>query len=238
MVENRQNHPCDENIGVPLRELGGNASKEIDCDEYVEQFCVDAVRVLRKYDKELSNSLKQKAVKNFYKHDWKGIGIYSATEVVIKWIIYSKLCHKYRMYPESSKFYESDKQLLDLAIYLTDDYEKVPDIAIEMKWAGFRGDKRPFSNWLKQMINDVTKLYQAKVSSNKYFMQFAFISREEWRSIGEVIENTLNDFNNSSKAHRFRNGKLSFLTKKKFLTENNEEKSVYFAILVWKIAKA
>ena len=208
----------------------------LECDKYVEAFCKDAIKVIKQYNSEIYARLERKAVKEFYAEDWKGIGIYSITEPILKWIIFSNLCHKYRMSPECSNFY-ADGKLLDLCLYLTDDYEKAPDIAIEMKWAGFRNDKRPSAGWLKQMISDVTKLYQAKTPSNKYFMQFAFISQSEWRNLDEKIENTLTDFNNSRKAHKFRNGKLEFLTKERFLTTDNNDKRVCFVMLVWKIAK-
>jgi len=232
-------HECEEEFGITIHldEKEKHITKISNCDELIKKFCGDAISAIERYDRELLYRLDNKAVKEFNKGYWRGIGIYSITEPIIKWIIFSKLCHKYRMYPECSAFY-SDKKLLDLAIYLKDEYdEKTPDIAIEMKWATFRVDGRPSSFWLNQMINDVTKLYQEKKSSNKYFIQFAFMTREEWFNMGTKIEKTINDFNNSSKERKFKNGKISFLTKKRFITRNAADKPIIFAMLVWKIEK-
>ncbi|MDR0406199.1 MAG: hypothetical protein LBH54_05290 [Clostridiales bacterium] len=208
-------------------------AEKSDRDEYLKKFCDDAIKAIKMYDKEISNNVNKRIVKDFYKDFWRGIGISSATEPVIKWIVFSKLCLKYKMWSECPCFY-SDKKQLDLGIYLEDDYE-TPDIAIEMKWAGFSADHRLFSNRLEHMINDVTKMYKPKVHSNKYFMQFAFINKNAWHNIDEIIENVQNDFDNRTKSHQFRNGKLSFFTKRKFLPADVEHKDVYFVMLVWKI---
>ena len=146
--------------------------------------------------------------------------------------MYTKLCHKYRMWPECSDFYDDPKKLLDLGMYSETADEL--DIAIEMKWVSYCKDGSTTSYWLDAMVSDAVKLYRQKSSEQKYLMQFTFISKQQYKQIDEMIVKTQEQFNEYIDKRTFRKGHVSNLLHKKFVTMNSDSE-IYFVMLVWKI---
>lgn len=153
-------------------------------DEIILGGCTinDAIEVLQNYDLQIRKKMLNGNNKNFYIYDAKGIGVYSITEPIIKFLIYTNLSDKYRMLSERT-FYE-DKKILDLALFykhLSDDeianlnVDWDPDIAIEMKWAGMMNDGNLYSGWLNQIKLDIEKMNKLISIENKYFMLFTLI---------------------------------------------------------------
>ncbi|MBK5261715.1 MAG: hypothetical protein JJE17_03965 [Peptostreptococcaceae bacterium] len=148
-------------------------------DSFMCDFCDDAINVLKKYDSQINTKMLSGPNKNFYKYDAKGIGAWSITEPILKYLIYTNLVDKYKMLPERD-FY-GDKRLLDLAIFYKDITEEeinddnvgwTPDVAIEMKWAGTRKDGNLYIGWLNQIKKDIVKMNDLRDIENKYLMLF------------------------------------------------------------------
>jgi hypothetical protein len=60
-------------------------------------FGEDCLRVLKEYDNTLYNNLMQSQYPEFYRLDSKGIGVYSITQPILKFIIFSSLCKEYQL---------------------------------------------------------------------------------------------------------------------------------------------
>ncbi|MDD2482130.1 MAG: hypothetical protein PHC44_05690 [Lutispora sp.] len=169
----------DANLAYKCKDCGAEISS---IDAFMCHFCDDAIEVLQNYDLQIRKKMLNGNNKNFYIYDAKGIGVYSITEPIIKFLIYTNLSDKYRMLSERT-FYE-DKKILDLALFykhLSDDeianlnVDWDPDIAIEMKWAGMMNDGNLYSGWLNQIKLDIEKMNKLISIENKYFMLFTLI---------------------------------------------------------------
>ena len=146
-------------------------------DQYVSAFCTDCMGVLKKYDEKIRNNLLTSEHASFYENDNKGIAVGSITEPIVKFMIFSDLCKKYPIWPECSSYYGDSGKILDIALYAKEqaDLEAVvdPDIAIEIKWAGFTQDGK-FLKWsLDNCVDDLYKLHKECEIPNKYVMQIA-----------------------------------------------------------------
>lgn len=152
-------------------------------DKFMQEFCKDSIRALRKEDKILKENFEQTRYKSFYSDFPKGIYFRSMTEPTLKYIIiFKELIKKYKMWPEAGWFYK-DRSVLDLAISSpynpnADDIYSA-DIAIEMKWGGI-GKNGALHTWSQSSLhNDVTKMLDNCEIENKYFMQFIVIKKDE-----------------------------------------------------------
>lgn len=205
-------------------------------DQYVINFCKDCLEVLRKQDEELRNNLANSQYALFYKYDNKGINVYSITEPILKFFIFSSLCSKYQIWPEGNAFYK-DKQLLDLALFSQRieniDEEIEPDIAIEMKWADFTRAGRFYKWSIDNSVDDLYKLKKDCTVKNKYLMQFGRCNTEvEWKP-DELLEQLLNRFDK----RKIRGKQIRYIFGDSFNTCNSEINADQrkFNILLWKI---
>lgn len=205
-------------------------------DKYVIQFCQDSLKVLKKYNNKINHNLSESEYKEFYKYDSKGVAIYSITEPILKFIIFSELCKKYQIWPEGN-FYNG-KKLLDIGLFSKTvkniEEEIAPDIAIEMKWGGIKKNGE-FATWsLKNLVSDIYKLNKECDIKNKYLMQFIVIHSDEME-----IDNTLlkQQLIQTIDKRKFRNRDIKFLYSGFFNTNGaNENNKWKFSILLWKIA--
>ena len=192
----------------------------------VINFCEDVKSILMEQDRYLYSQMMNEDVSKFYESDLRGLGLFSTTEPNIKYLIISKLCHKYMMWSE--KKYDSSRKLLDLAILLDEENCKSefaePDTAIEMKYGTVTRDGR-----LKERsINDFCKMKYCKIR-NKYFMQF-FITDKDINN--DVIQKELV----SRIDRRSYKGKYEIIYNKSFETDAGiENPKSRFHIVVWHI---
>jgi hypothetical protein len=131
-------------------------------DQDVKQFAEDAVRHLKKIDRQL----KKKQLSNkFYESEYKGIGTYSTRELVLSWLIYSGLCDKYNIYPENSTCYDASgghgSKRVDFSLFKRNKVKgKYQARAlIEAKGpVGIKKDGTPNQSWGAQLRQDIQKL--------------------------------------------------------------------------------
>ena len=207
-----------------------------DVDLLMERFCQDALSELKSYDRKLRNKLirgeETATTHGFYTNFPKGISIYGVTEPIIKWLIFTGLCDKYCM---NTEYWTSDGKFLDLALSVNPDSDFL-DIAIEMKWAGFRKkDGRIYENYRLSMIDDAVKLHKMNIPY-KYLMQFAILSEDEYKRID--FKATYDDFHIFDK-RQFRNGVLSPapIFKNSFPTWDKDSNPRRFAMFVWEVSR-
>lgn len=180
-------------------------------------------------------NLLQTKYPSFYKYDAKGISVYSVTEPILKFIIFSSLCLKYQIWPESS-FYNS-KELLDIALFSKPikniDNEIEPDIAIEIKWA-YVTKSGKLNKWsLTSLINDVYKLHKRCETLNKYVMQFLVLKDYNTEISNAILEEQV--YNEIDK-RKIRGKQVSFCFKSYFDTHGKDENEKWkFYLLLWKI---
>ena len=204
-------------------------------DKYVVDFCNDCLNVLQEYDVKLRKNLLDSEFKIFYKYDSKGLAVYSITEPILKFLIFSSLCYKYQIWPESS-FYKG-KQLLDIALFTRRinniDKEIEPDVAIEMKWAAVKKSGE-FNKWsLKSLIDDILKLHKESETQNKYVMQFLVLHSDTQEIDNKVLEEQV--FAGIDK-RKFKSKDVKILFNKCFDTKGKDEKEKWkFYILLWGI---
>ena len=207
--------------------------KKTDVNQLMERFCQDALTELKTYDRKLRNRLiKGEETGNtgkFYSDYPKGLSIYSITEPIIKWLIYTNLCDRYCMWPELQT---SNGKFLDLALFLDPD-SGYPEIAIEMKWAGFRKDGRIDENSRKGMVDDAIKLHGLDFS-NKYLMQFSIMSENDYKHIDT---HTTAEYFHFFDKRQFRNSVLNHdpIFIDSFPTWDDVCNPKRFAIIVWEI---
>ena len=83
----------------------------------MERFCQEALTELNSYDTKLRNRIIRGETGNpgnFYSYHQKGLSIYSITEPIIKWLIFTSLIDRYCMLPEH---WTSSGKYLDMALY-------------------------------------------------------------------------------------------------------------------------
>ena len=210
--------------------------KKNDVEDFVVRFCNDALSELKSYDRKLRNKLikgeETGRTGNYYAGYPKGISIYGIEEKIIKWLIYANLCDRYCMRIEEHLI---NGKYLDLALSIKPDSDDL-DIAIEMKWTGFRKrDGRIYENSRLCMIDDAIKLHKMNFP-HKYLMQFAILSEDEYRQID--IDATAEDFYSFDKRY-FRDGVLNPkpIFKNSILTWDEHSSPQRFAMLVWEISR-
>lgn len=204
-------------------------------DKLLVEFCNDCLEALKTYDNTIYENIHHTVYPEFYRNDVKGIGIYSVTEPILKFIIYSSLCSKYQMWPESS-FYK-EKELLDIAMFSDEvndiDKEIEPDIAIEMKWVSFTKSGEFYQQSLQNMIVDIEKLHTKCDISNKYIMQFSIVKSDNHRINNKVLNEQV--FFGIDK-RKVKKKNIDLIYYDYFNTRGWNEADIWrFYILLWKI---
>lgn len=230
-------------LGGCLIEDDNPSHKCLSCDsllyksteELMIEFCNDSLEALKNYDNTIYENISQSLYPEFYRKDVKGIGIYSITEPILKFIIYSSLCSKYQMWPESS-FYK-DKELLDIAMFsdVVDDIEIEiePDIAIEMKWVAFTKSGEFYKQSLQNMVADIEKLHTKCDIQNKYIMQFSVVKSDNHKINDSVLSEQV--FLGIDK-RKVKKKNIDLIYHDYFNTRGWNEADIWrFYILLWKI---
>ena len=207
-------------------------------DSFVKQFCEDSLKVLKGYDEQINKNLTISAYKDDYNYP-KGLAVYSMTEPILKFMIFSGLCKDYLIFPEAVEFYKG-RELLDLALFIPfkdsngkDSCNDDPDIAIEIKWGGLKKNGE-FTKWgVKCFIDDMLKLHKNCTVPNKYIMQFMVIHDEKVEIDQAVLKEQI--LSNVDR-RKIRGRDLEFIYYNDFDTMgfSNLEKWK-FGILLWKI---
>jgi len=67
-------------------------------NKFVMEFLEDCTIALEKWDLDVRMKILNSSYANtFYSEFWKGIGVWSITEPIIKFIIFTDLCGKYQI---------------------------------------------------------------------------------------------------------------------------------------------
>jgi hypothetical protein len=218
-------------LGISFLKVGISVSKKI--DEYVKEFCIDSLKALKEYDEKLKTNIEGSKYQKFYSDFPRGIFIRSITEPVLKFIIFSSLCKKHKMFPEASGYYKG-KQLLDLALSspFLDKGSDYADIAIEMKWGRIKKTGE-FAKWSLDFIQkDLLKLHKFCTIENKYMMQFMYMDYDV-KIDKETLKSQILYYIDKRK---FRNKEMELIYDDYFETcELDLNKKNKFFILLWKI---
>lgn len=206
-------------------------------DKYMKEFSNECLEVLKTYDQRIRDNLTLTEHKDFYGFA-KGIAVYSITEPIIKFLIFSSLCKQYMIWPEVGEFYK-DRKYLDLALYLPNELkrqvnssEDEPDIAIEMKWGGLKKTGE-FMKWgLDNFIDDMLKLHKNCTIKNKYIMQFIILHNDIEIDVEMLKEQILSNVDKRS----FRGKDIELVYMNYFDTHGVNESELWsFYIVLWKI---
>ena len=206
-------------------------------DKYMKEFCNESLEVLKTYDQRIRDNLLLNENKDFYSFP-KGLTVWSITEPILKFLIFSSLCKKYMIWPEAGEFYK-EKKFLDLALFLPNDLkhqidssEDEPDIAIEMKWGGLKKTGE-FMKWgLNNFIDDMLKLHKSCTIKNKFIMQF-IVLHNDIEIDGDVLKDQI--LSNVDK-RKFRGKDIELLYANYFKTLGFSENELWpFYIVLWKI---
>lgn len=140
-------------------------------DTLMTEFLRDAKTALQEKDKYIRRKfLNSPEVDGFYKERAKGIATWSITEPILKFIIFTELCDKYKMRPEDCTYKSSE--LLDLALFVEEQNEiEFAEIGIEMKWAVLTKKSLLVSSSLKSLKADFVKIKKSATAHN-YLLQF------------------------------------------------------------------
>jgi len=128
----------------------------------------------------------------------------------------------------------TNNKRLDLALSSSSKLDNY-DIAIEMKWVGFRKDGR-ISEWArKSMIDDAIKLHNMDFRY-KYIMQFGFLDVNYHKYLN--FEASANEFKNFDK-RQFRKGVLNPdpIFNKSFSTWDRDRNNKHFTLILWEISR-
>jgi len=203
-------------------------------DNIMKTFVRDVKRVLQEQDLHIRNKfLKSPAVDGFYKDRHKGIATWSTTEPILKYLIFTELCDKYKMRQED-RAYKGSK-LLDLSLFIDEENEWEPaEIGIEMKWAALTKNSRMTAGSLQCFVEDFVKIKEA-MATHKYLLQFA--THDPCLEIHpENIEQQLLEVYNKLS---FRYFSLKGLCVEQFsILGSKEDEPVMFSLLLWKVEKA
>lgn len=213
------------------------------------EFCYHALGALKKYDEDIKNRILKGNNSDFYSYDWKGIGIYSTIETILKYLIFINLLDKYRMWSEMSDYYKDSKEdgkLLDLGLHFGDindesHEELILNVAVEMKWTKLTQDGHFYSNWLPTIKRDITKLCRCNPEykyAEKYFMQFLFVEQDVFTNqFEEKLRTQLTEQCNAIIDRRtLKKRKIKLVFDDGFETLGRSDSDRYiFKILLWKI---
>ena len=157
---------------------------KVELNDKVAEFVRDAAEVLERHDERVYMNVLKSQHQDFYSEDWKGLGIGGVTEPIVRFLITSELCRKYRIWPEW-QYRNGSKQRADIALFFGPPADKEgywePDAIIEMKWANFRRRDEPgsFNNWaIGALQGDLEKLRYTGTDGGKYVLQVAFVPEE------------------------------------------------------------
>ena len=202
-------------------------------DETMRAFIKDVKVVLQEKDAYIRNKfLNSPEVNGFYKDRGKGIATWSVTEPILKFIIFTELCDKYKMRPEDSTYKSSE--LLDLALFVDEQDEINPaEIGIEMKWAEFTKESLLTSGSLALLVEDFIKIKKS-MTANNYLMQF--ILHKNSVEVNPLrLEQQIND---TYDRRSFRYYAPQVIGIEQFPTwVSNEKDTKTFTLLLWKVEK-
>lgn len=203
------------------------------CDKLVNQFFDDVKMILEKEDLCIRNKfIKSELASNFYKDRWKGIGTWSITEPIIKFIIFKELCDKYKIRPEDNAY--NNSKFLDLAIYLDEENEtNHAEIGIELKWVSITKQSKMSSQSLQNFADDFVKIKNSKTKNN-YLMQFGFVDRDIEIDICK-LENQVSEEIDGRLLRKF---VPMILAENDFTTwASNEYDLKKFILIMWKVVE-
>ncbi len=208
-------------------------------NNYVKGFCKKALLALEIYDKRILENITNTYHKEFYKNDYKGLGLFGVCERDLQYIIVTELCRYYPIWPEYTEGYKN-KQRLDIALSYGRECDEngftIPDIAIELKWAVFNKTGQLYSNSQQTLVDDIIKMKRNCKIPNQYFMQLSITKQDlnlQDKATREALEN---DTNERINGNQFRNHRLQLNYSDCFKTLGAKEYE-YFNMLLWKIEK-
>lgn len=202
-------------------------------DVFMAEFLRDARTVLQEKDKYIRGKfLKSPEIDGFYKERAKGIATWSITEPILKFIIFTELCDKYKMRPEDTTYKSSE--LLDLSLFVEEQDEVNPaEIGVEMKWAALT-QRNLFASWsLENLMSDFVKIKKSTTTHN-YLLQFILHGHEK-EIQPDVLENQI--------VSEYDGRSLRYFTPKLIGIEqfptwiSNETDVQMFSLLLWKVQK-
>lgn len=202
-------------------------------DTLMTEFLRDAKTVLQEKDKYIRTKfLNSPEVDGFYKERAKGIATWSITEPILKFIIFTELCDKYKMRPEDCTYKNSE--LLDLALFVEEQNElEFAEIGIEMKWAALTKKSLLASRSLKSLKADFVKIKKSATAHN-YLLQF--ILHEP--SIEVQLETLENQVASECDGRSLRYFAPAIVGIEQFSTWISNETDVQmFSLLLWKVQK-
>jgi hypothetical protein len=202
-------------------------------DTIAKAFVQDAKRVLEEHDIHVRNKFfRSSEVDGFYKDRYKGIATWSTNEPILKYILFTELCDKYKMRPEDRAY--NGAKLLDLSLFVDERNESnQAEIGIEMKWAAITNKSLMTAGSLQCFVDDFVKIKDA-MATHKYLLQFAHhkptVKIDPIKIEQQIIEQK------DKRAFRYFSTKI--ISIEQFLTRgSNEEEQIMFSILLWKVQK-
>jgi|GEM_PF-2855915 len=205
-------------------------------DDFMIKFVTQSKDILKDYDKRIYDNLKKSKHVDFYKDEWKGLGISGITESVVRFLIFTGLCNQYAIWPER-RYDDGSKCRADLAIY-SDPNKDLPDITVEIKWGGILKSKQlgSFSQGaIKDLEKDFKKLIHRSRSPNNYVLQIAFAPKSiilKKNALQRQIDNEISE-------HITRFYKVKLLPLESFQTckTDSADKDLNCWLICWKIHK-
>lgn len=205
-------------------------------DKLMKEFVKKSKHALKDYDRLIYENIKKTEHKRFYEKEGKGLWVLGITEQVVRFLIYTQLCKKYRILPERQ--YENSRCRADLVIYMDDEKsenEQPPDITVEIKWCEFRETYEPgslYKSSKNSFEEDLRKLRDLSESPNNYLLQIAFAPRHL------PIKDEIHKVNDKISGHITRYYDVKPLTTEHFFTRSKTEKKDYsFWLICWKLVK-
>jgi hypothetical protein len=204
----------------------------------MKKFVEESKKALKSYDERIYQNLTQSECEAFYDQEWKGIGVWGIAEPILRFIIFTELCTKYRLVSEY-QYDDGSTCRADLALYLDDKkykQKKVPDVIIEMKWGNVRKQDDPgsLSQWsINKFEEDLRKIRDHSDSEHNYILQVLFAPRELKLNKKKLQNQIMNDVDGRS----LRSFNISLLTVEKFNTHSTEKVKIDYScwLICWKL---
>ena len=203
------------------------------CDDAAINFVRDVKQVLCEKDAYIRGKfLNSPELNGFYKDRYKGITTWSVTEPILKFIIITELCDKYKLLPED-RGYEG-RQLLDLSLYIDEQDERNhAEIGIEMKWSALTKNSLMTSGSLECFVSDFIKIKKC-MTDHKYLLQFVRHSPSIEIQPTKLEQQILDQYDNRS----FRYFSTRVISVEQFpIWGANEAETETFSLLLWKVGK-
>jgi len=208
-------------------------------DDFVKKFCKMAMVALEMHNKRIEYNLLNTRFQKFYRNDHKGLSLFGVCERDIQHIIVTELYRFFPIWPEYVGAY-TNKQRLDVGLLFEakpdENGDSEPDIAIELKWAGFKKDGQLAQYAQQALVDDVVKMKRNCIVKNKYFMQFSITDFSLGLRDGKAKQNLENDVNSRIDRRQIKNHSLALQYYDYFTTlGKTAENRLYFNMVLWKI---